>query len=155
MPKAAPKPVEKKQRKHRIDDSDVLRRSITGLAKMGKTMDEMADILGVSKSYLEKHYKTEIKCGREIANALVVENLYQQAMKDGSSAVQAGIYITKARMGWRDKDEERNRAPAVVFDFSGLDYDERLRLMSKISGQPIEEDEDEGQVIDGTLADEE
>jgi hypothetical protein len=121
-----------KPRKHTIDDNDIVRRSIMGLAKMGKTMDDIANFVGVSKTWLRSHYMEEIKFGREVANALVVENLYQQAMKDAPSSIQAGIYITKARMGWTDKKEEQNVAPAVVFDFSDMDPDERIDLMRKI-----------------------
>jgi len=148
--------LEKKTRKHRIEDSDLVSRSIMGLAKMGKTMDEIADFVGVSKSWLEKNYKHQIRCGREMANALVVENLYQQAMKDSPSSIQAGIYLTKARMGWKDKpDEEGNKAPAVVFDFSGLDYDERVRLMERIKLRKGNHLDDEAPTIDGEVVEDE
>jgi hypothetical protein len=132
MPVAPPE-VLRSTRKHKIDDSDQVRRAITGFAKMGHTIESIANILGISKSWLEKKYKFELRMGRDMANALVVENLYQQAMKDSPSSIQAGIYITKARMGWKDKpEEEKSSQPSVVFDFSGLDYDERIRLMETI-----------------------
>lgn len=137
----APKPaVPRSTRKHKIDDGDTVRRAVTGLAKMGHTIENIANILGISKSWLEKNYKTELRCGRDMANALVVENLYQQAMKDSPTSIQAGIYLTKARMGWKDKpDEDKSGAPSIVFDFSGLDYDERIRLMEqiKLRKQPV------------------
>jgi len=128
------KPVEnKKPRKHKIEDDDMIRRAILGLAKRGMTLDQIADIVGCSKSWLRAKYNHEIKSGKEIADALVVENLYQQAMKDTPASVQAGIYITKARMGWKDKQDDHELArPQVVFDFSGLDYEERLALRSKL-----------------------
>ena len=123
-----------KTRKHNPRTDDRLKRSIAGLAKMGLTVDEIADTLGVSKRWLHLNHKAELQYGRQIANALVVENLYQQAMKDQPSSIQAGIYITKARMGWRDKDEESaNRAPPVVFDFSSLSYEDRMSLLEKMS----------------------
>lgn len=132
--KPKPDPVPRATRKHKIPDSDQIRRAVTGLAKLGHTVENIANIIGVSKSWVEKHYREEIKLGKDLANALVVENLYQQAMKDSPSSIQAGIYITKARMGWKDKPEEENKqaGPSVVFDFSGLDYDERIRLMETI-----------------------
>lgn len=148
--------IEPQTRKHRIDDNDLVRRSIMGLAKMGKTMDQIADFVGVSKSWLEKNYKHEIRCGREMANALVVENLYQQAMKDSPSSIQAGIYLTKARMGWKDKpEEEGNKAPAVVFDFSGLDYDERVRLMERIKVRKGNHLDEEVPTIEGEVVEDE
>lgn len=127
-------PAEKKTRKHNPKTDDRLRRSIAGLAKMGLTMDEIADTLGVSKRWLQLNHKHEVQYGRQIANSLVVENLYQQAMKDQPSSIQAGIYLTKARMGWRDKDDDSsNRPPPVVFDFSALSYDERMAILEKMS----------------------
>jgi hypothetical protein len=141
--------LEKKPRKRKIEPDDILRRSIMGLAKMGKSFDEIADFVGVSKAFIHKHYRTEVMSGKEIANALVVENLYAQAMKDAPSSIQAGIYITKARMGWKDKSEEQEKAPQVVFDFTGLDYDERIRLMEKIKvKQGLTHDPD---VLDGEM----
>ena len=116
---------------------EMIRRSIMGLAKMGKSYEEIADFVGVSRAFLFKHYKGDIQHAKEIANALVVENLYAQAMKDSPSAIQAGIYLTKARMGWKDKAEEKDESPKVVFDFTGLDYDERLNLMQKIKMKQI------------------
>jgi hypothetical protein len=105
-----------------------------GLAKMGLTNDEIADTIGISKRWLQEHFKHEIQYGRQIANALVVENLYQQAMKDQPSSIQAGIFLTKARMNWRDKDpDEVQRAPAIVFDFSNLPETERLKMLQKLA----------------------
>ena len=122
-----------RQRKEIVLD-DRLRRSLMGLAKMGLTNDEIADTIGISKRWLQEHFKHEIQYGRQIANALVVENLYQQAMKDQPSSIQAGIFLTKARMNWRDKDpDEVQRAPAIVFDFSNLPETERLKMLQKLA----------------------
>ena len=131
------KPVEKNPRKRKeIVIDDRLRRSLTGLAKMGMTVDEIADTIGISKTWLLENYKQEIQFGRQIANALVVENLYQQAMKDQPSSIQAGIFLTKARMNWRDKDpEEFQRGPSIVFDFSNLPEEERLKMLHKLSAK--------------------
>ena len=122
-----------RQRKEIVLD-DRLRRSLMGLAKMGLTNDEIADTIGISKQWLQEHFKHEIQYGRQIANALVVENLYQQAMKDQPSSIQAGIFLTKARMNWRDKDpDEVQRAPAIVFDFSNLPETERLKMLQRLA----------------------
>jgi AraC-like DNA-binding protein len=127
--------AEKKTRKHRIDINDLVKRTITGLAKMGKTMDEIADIVGVSKTHLRRHFINEIRYGKAMGDALVVENLYQQAMKDAPSSIQAGIYLTKARMGWRDKEDDSKKGPSVVFNFSGLSYEERNKLIGQLEHQ--------------------
>lgn len=134
-------------RKHRIKDDDLVRRTILGLAKMGKTYDEIADIVGVSRSHLEKNYKMEIKTGKAQANALVVENLYQQAMKDSPSAVPAAMFLAKARMGWSDKDREENARPSVVFDFSGLSYEEKMEMIERLENKKNNMKVIEGEVI--------
>jgi hypothetical protein len=129
------KPVEKNPRKRKeIVLDDRLRRSVMGLVKMGMTNDEIADTIGISKRWLQENFKHELQYGRQIANALVVENLYQQAMKDQPSSIQAGMYITKARLGWRDKDVEQvSRGPNIVFDFSNLPESERLHMLEKLA----------------------
>ena len=145
--KTATAPRAKRQRKE-INNDDRLRRSIMGLSKMGLTYDQIADTVGVSKTWLKQNYINEIRCGRQIANALVVENLYQQAMKDTPSSVQAGIYITKSQLGWRDKpvEDEFNR-PAVVFDFSNLPYEERMAMLQKLTPRMNNPKLIEGEVI--------
>jgi len=123
--------IEKKTRKRRLQDSDLVKKAIMGLAKRQFTLDQIADVVGVSKTWLKENYQQEIKSGREVADALVVENLYQQAMKDTPASIQAGIYLTKARLGWKDKPDEDSR-PQVVFNFGELSYEERQVLMEKI-----------------------
>jgi len=139
------------KRKHKIDETELVRKTIMGLAKRGKTLDEIADIVGVSRTHLKNTYAHELKCGREIADALVTENIYQQAMKDSPSAMPAAMFIAKTRMGWREKDDEKNAGPSIVFDFGSLTYEERLALreslMKKIEPQPL--------TIEGEIADDE
>ena len=133
-------PREKRQRKE-IKNDDRLRRSIMGLSKMGLTYDQIADTVGVSKTWLKQHYVNEIRCGRQIANALVVENLYQQAMKDSPAAMPAAMFIAKSRMGWREKEEAKDNRPSIVFDFGSLSFEERAALretlLQKISPPPL------------------
>lgn len=131
------KPVEKNPRKRKeIVLDDRLRRSVMGLVKMGMTNDEIADTIGISKRWLQENFKHELQYGRQIANALVVENLYQQAMKDQPSSIQAGMYITKARLGWRDKDADQvQRGPSIVFDFSNLPESERFTMLEKLASK--------------------
>ena len=89
----------KRGRKRKVTDDAMMRKTIMGLAKRGTTLDDIADIVGVSRAWLTREYGNEIKNGRQIANALVVENLYQQAMKDTPSSINAGIYLTRSQMG--------------------------------------------------------
>lgn len=151
-PKKKKEPVvEKKTRKRKIESDDLVRRSIMGLAKQGLSQDQIADAVGVSRSYLAKHFAQEIKVGKLIGDALVTENLYRQAMKDTPAAVPAAIYITKARMGWTDKHPDENAGRnQIIFDFSSLGYEERIALRQKLQQQMIDSQSDvyEGQIVD-------
>ena len=123
----------KRGRKRKVTDDAMMRKTIMGLAKRGTTLDDIADIVGVSRAWLTREYGNEIKNGRQIANALVVENLYQQAMKDTPSSINAGIYLTRSQMGWKDKPDQTDMGrPQVVFDFGQLSYEERAYLIDKV-----------------------
>jgi hypothetical protein len=128
-------------RKHKIDDTELVRKAIMGLAKQGKTISEIADIIGVSTTHLKNTYKHELKCGKELADALVVENIYQQAMKDSPAAMPAAMFIAKSRMGWREKEEAKDNRPNIVFDFGSLSFEERAALretlLQKVSPPPL------------------
>jgi hypothetical protein len=128
-----PQEPKKKGRKRKVTDDAMMRKTIMGLAKRGTTLDEIADIVGVSRAWLHREYGNEIKNGRQIANALVVENLYQQAMKDSPSSINAGIYLTRSQMGWKDKPDQTDIGrPQVIFDFGQLSYEERAYLIDKV-----------------------
>ena len=119
-------------RKHKIDDTELVRKAIMGLAKQGKTISEIADIIGVSTTHLKTTYKHELQCGKELADALVVENIYQQAMKDSPAAMPAAMFIAKSRMGWREKEDAKDNRPNIVFDFGNLSFEERAALRENI-----------------------
>jgi len=54
-------------------------------------------------------------------------------MKDTPSSINAGIYLTRSQMGWKDKpDQTDNHRPQVIFDFGQLSYEERAYLISKV-----------------------
>jgi lambda repressor-like predicted transcriptional regulator len=134
------------KKKHRIDDTEVNRKIIMGLAKTGHSLDRISDIAGVSKTYLKTHYANEIKNGREIANALVAENIYQQAMKDTPAAMPAAFFVAKTRMGW--KEEKQDQRPNIVFDFSNLTYEERMALKERVKERLNPPQEPQDEIID-------
>lgn len=143
--------VERKTRSQSIKDGDLVRKAIIGMARQKYTMDQIADTLGVSKTWLKEHYGHEIKAGRAIADALVVENLYAQAMKDTPASIQAGMFITKTQLGWREKKDEDDFArPQVIFDFSNLSYEDRAQLMHRLKLPKPSDD----MVIDAEYVDE-
>lgn len=123
----------KRGRKKSIDREDVLAKAIKGMAKQGYTLDYIADELGVSRAWLTKNYENEIKTGRTIGHALVVENMYSQALKDTPSSIQAGQFILRTQVGWKEKpsEEQLNPRPTIIFNFSDMSYEERINLLNR------------------------
>lgn len=144
----------KRGRKKSIDREEILNKAIRGMAKQGYTLDYIADELGVSRAWLTKNYQDEIKSGRTIGNALVVENMYNQALKDSPSSIQAGQFILRTQVGWKEKpsEDQINPRPTIVFNFADLSYEERIALLSRaqeklggpliIDGEYIDQDTD-------------
>ena len=136
--------LEKRGPKPKIADEETRRRVVVSLARAGTPLKEIAKTIGCSLKWLKENHADQIHYAREIANALVSENLYRQAMKDNPASINAAIYITKAKMGWADKKDDESRSPPqVIFNFGDMSYDERMHLMQKIKfqlGQPVDQE---------------
>lgn len=83
---------------HKPDDAS--RRSVQAMAGYGILEIDIAKVVGIDPKTLRKHYRDELDTGHIRANARVAESLYQQAINGN---VTAGIWWTKARMGWSEK----------------------------------------------------
>jgi hypothetical protein len=133
---------EKRGPKPKIEDAETRKRVVVSLARNGTPLKEIAKTIGCSLKWLKETHGDDIHYARQIADALVSENLYRQAMKDNPASINAAIYITKARMGWADKKDDVSRQPPqVIFNFGDMTYEERMHLMQKIKvqlGQPVD-----------------
>lgn len=58
----------------------------------------------ISVNTLQKHFAAEIEEGAAYVKSRVIGNLVKRATKDHPSAVTAGIWITKARYGWKSTE---------------------------------------------------
>jgi hypothetical protein len=106
------------------------RATVEAMIGYGIPQDEIAEVLGIARRTLAKHYAREIKVGSTKANAKVVESLYQSAV-NGGAAQQ--IWWTKIRCGWKetqrheltgaDGKELPNLRPIVFVDNGRLDGD--------------------------------
>lgn len=83
--------------------SDEQRRQVMTMTGFGIRQEEMCAMLKISKPTLHKHFRHELDTGMTEANMRVVQSLYTNATKHMS--VQAQIWWTKARMGWKDSSE--------------------------------------------------
>lgn len=70
------------------------------LAAFGIPLKNIADVVGVGQSSLQKHFKNELETGHTEANFLVANTLFQIAMNGN---VTACIFWLKTRLGWKDQ----------------------------------------------------
>ena len=72
----------------------------------GIIYDDIAAAIGISRSSNKTHYRTELKSGSILTNAMVIANLYRHATGDHpNAAVTAAKWWTQARLGWSEKHE--------------------------------------------------
>ncbi|MHB1934824.1 MAG: hypothetical protein ACYCR5_10695 [Leptospirillum sp.] len=83
---------------HRVRDES--KKLVVDLKCAGCTNDQMAEVLKISRSTLERRYRREIDLGVHELHAKVVRTLFQKAL-DGDTA--ALIFICKARLGWSER----------------------------------------------------
>lgn len=68
----------------------------------GVTHARIAEMLNISRSTLEKHFRDVLDRGADELNAQVVGSLFKNA---ASGNVSAQIFWCKARLGWKEKSE--------------------------------------------------
>ena len=83
--------------------TDEQRKQVLMMTGFGINQDDIALMIQISKPTLHKHFRRELDTGLTEANLRVVQSLYTNATKNMS--VQAQIWWTKARMGWKDSSE--------------------------------------------------
>lgn len=103
----------KKKRGHRppFDPTAHDREQVLLMVGYGMTHREIATLIknpktgrAISVNTLEKHFPEELAEGLAFVKARVIGNLVRRATKDHPSAVQAAIWFTKARCGWKSTD---------------------------------------------------
>lgn len=87
------------KKKYIPNDQD--RAQVKALAIYGAPHDDIASILGVSESTIQRHYKKELHESLHLANAVIAQTLYKKA-KSGDSACMMFWLKTKAR--YREHD---------------------------------------------------
>ena len=90
--------------------TQVTRDTVKVMVAGGIIYDDIAAVLGISRSTLKIRYKTELKVGLAMANTLVVACLHRYAtgqhkLATANSTVSAAKWWTQARMGWSEKHE--------------------------------------------------
>ena len=78
----------------------------------------MCAMLKINKSTLLKYFRRELDTGMTEANLRVAQALYTNCTRNMS--VQAQIWWTKTRMGWKDNSEPVNPASPPIVIVTGV-----------------------------------
>lgn len=80
--------------------TDVTKAQVETAAGLGLPHEQIGALLGISDVTLRKYYKMELAVGKAKASAKVAQSLFNKAVKGDTTA---GIWWTKAQMGWSEK----------------------------------------------------
>lgn len=81
--------------------------TVKAMASIGIPQADIARAMRIHESTLKKHYLEELETAAIEANTRVGANMYRAATGDPTkpATVTAGIWWSKNRMGWADKNE--------------------------------------------------
>lgn len=85
-----------------FEPTDDQRRSVYTMAACGITQMQIAAVLEISDETLRKYFRRELDTAAIEANTKVAHTLFAKAI---SGDVGAAVWWTKARMGWKEKQE--------------------------------------------------
>lgn len=113
------------------------RKTVEAMVGYGIPQDSICQIITksdgtpISKPTLEKHFRAEIDQGAVKANAKIAESLFKQAV---GGNVTAGIWWTKARMGWKEPPARQVNYNKSIDDMS------EEELLETLGGEPEPEE---------------
>jgi len=116
--------------------TDAQRQLVQLHATVGTTQDVIADILGIDKKTLRKHYRAELDQAKSKANATIGGALFNKAKAGDTTAM---IFWMKTRAGWREKQdvnhvsEDGSMSPKAHRELSD---DELAKIVAAAHGKP-------------------
>ena len=113
------------RKKH--EPTDEIRKKVAALVGFGIPMEQIAPLVDLSMSTINKYYRTEIDSGTAQANAKIAQSLYTKALGDSHGSVTAAIFWLKTRAGWKETSVSEVK---TTIDFGGLSDNELARIAS-------------------------
>lgn len=83
-----------------FEPTEQQRRNVETLAGYGLKQDAIARMLQIDPKTLRKHFRHELDCGADKANAQVAGTLFKMAVS--GDCVAATIFWLKTHLNWRD-----------------------------------------------------
>lgn len=94
--------IVKAEQGKKYEPTEQARHMVAKMIAFGIPMKNVADVIGVGVSSLQKHFKKELESGHTEANFMVANTLFQMAMNGNTTAC---IFWMKTRLGWKDERE--------------------------------------------------
>ena len=92
------------------------------MAGFGISAEDIAIVLGIGRSDLERNYRKELDSAAIKANARVAESLFRKATGEGREGVVAAIFWLKTRAGWKETQAHevsgRDGGPVLIEESS-------------------------------------
>lgn len=122
----------RKNAKQKIEVTERDAKIVETLAQYGVPSDQIASIIGMSRTYLMKTYPDEIAMGKARGNAKIAQTLYSKGVDDRDTV--ALIFLAKIRLGWVN-DKHLDHGPIIDIEIdeeqkykNALDRLDQLRL---------------------------
>lgn len=87
------------------------RRQVTQLAGLGWTLEEIADFMGLHYQTVDKHYKEEIRKGRNSTYHVATAKLYEKIKQGDYKAI---TFWLRVQRGWKDSMTIKHEGAVVV-----------------------------------------
>ncbi len=100
----------------KYDPSEQARHMVKKMAAFGFTLKQIADVIRVGVSSLQKHFKNELESGHVEANFLVANRLFEMAINGDTTAC---IFWCKTRLKWKETSRHEH-----AFDPTGTGKDD-------------------------------
>lgn len=114
-----------------FEPTDEQRRDVEAWIKAGLTADGIADLLNISRSTVDRHFKRELKVSRLKVQAAIGASLVQKALR-GNLTAQIFYLRTQAKWNVRVEHTGEGGGPIKTFDLSPLGTDEKRVLLGVI-----------------------
>lgn len=105
------------------------RKIVDAMAAFGIPQPQIAAVLDIGLSTLQKHFRDELDTAYVKANARVAQSLFDNATKNGNVAAQ--IFWLKTRARWKEPKQEHQHSGAVgSYDLTKVSEGELEQLIA-------------------------
>lgn len=112
MPKKSPN---KRGGRQAFEPTDEQRKQVKNAAGFGLRDQDIATLLGVSESTIQKYFSDELKAGRADGKQKLAKTAMQMATSGAHPTMT--IFMSKVHLGWKEQHQEQQQPQSVTFNF--------------------------------------